>query len=74
MSEIKKVSSAEADLTKAEKSGYKTEINIVHPITGKKIPVWIINYVLMDMEQAQLWEFLDMMKEILNLLKNMKYL
>ena len=48
LSEVKKISSAEADLAKAEKLGYKTELNIVHPITGEKIPVWIINYVLMD--------------------------
>ena len=75
LSEIKKVSSAEADLAKAEKLGYKTEINIVHPITGKK-DTCLDNKLCANglVEQAQLWEFLDMMKEILNLLKNMKYL
>tara|TARA_B100001029_G_scaffold177991_1_gene183712 strand:+ start:8762 stop:11143 length:2382 start_codon:yes stop_codon:yes gene_type:complete len=48
LADIKRISSAEADLAKAEKLGFKTGINILHPITGKKIPIWIINYVLMD--------------------------
>ena len=45
---IKKVSSAEADQAKAEKLGYKTKVNIIHPLTKDLIPLWIINYVLMD--------------------------
>ena len=48
LEDAKKVSSAEADQAKAEKLGYKTKINIVHPITKDLIPLWIINYVLMD--------------------------
>ena len=48
LAEVKKVSSAEADQAKAEKLGYKTEVNIIHPITKDLIPLWIINYVLMD--------------------------
>ena len=48
LADIKNVSSAEADLAKAEKLGFKTELDIIHPITGKKVPVWIINYVVMD--------------------------
>ena len=28
-------------------SGYKTKLHIMHPVTNEKIPVWIINYVLM---------------------------
>ena len=48
LEEVKKVSSAEADQAKAEKLGYKTEVNIIHPITKDLIPLWIINYVLMD--------------------------
>jgi Leucyl-tRNA synthetase len=49
LSEIKKVSSAEADLAKAEKIRLQDRnLIFVHPITGKNIPVWIINYVLMD--------------------------
>ena len=48
LEETRKVSSAEADQAKAEKIGYKTKINIVHPLLKTNIPVWIINYVLMD--------------------------
>ena len=48
LEEVKKISSSEADQAKADKLGYKTEVNIIHPITKDLIPVWIINYVLMD--------------------------
>ena len=48
LEEVKKISSAEADQAKADKLGYKTEVNIIHPITKDLIPLWIINYVLMD--------------------------
>ena len=48
LEEARKVSSAEADQAKAEKLGYKTKINIIHPLLKTNIPVWIINYVLMD--------------------------
>ena len=48
LEETRKVSSAEADQAKAEKLGYKTKINIIHPLLKTNIPIWIINYVLMD--------------------------
>ena len=48
LEEARKVSSAEADQAKAEKLGYRTKINIIHPLLKINIPVWIINYVLMD--------------------------
>ena len=48
LEEVKKISSAEADQAKADKLGYKTDVNIIHPITKDLIPLWIINYVLMD--------------------------
>ena len=48
LKEVKKISSAEADMAKAEKLGYRTNINIINPLTNEMIPVWIINYVLMD--------------------------
>ena len=31
-----------------EKSGLPLGLNVVHPLTGKLIPVWIANFVLMD--------------------------
>jgi leucyl-tRNA synthetase len=44
-----KVSSvAEADMATMEKKGVATGINALHPITGKPVPVWVANYVLMD--------------------------
>ena len=48
LNDAKKNSSAEADQVKAEKLGYKTKVNIIHPLTKNLVPLWIINYVLMD--------------------------
>ncbi|MEN4053611.1 MULTISPECIES: leucine--tRNA ligase [Sulfurimonas] len=31
-----------------EKSGLALGLNVVHPLTGKTVPVWIANFVLMD--------------------------
>lgn len=31
-----------------EKSGVSLDLNVIHPLTGKSIPVWIANFVLMD--------------------------
>ena len=39
---------AEADLAKAEKIGMDTGLTVTHPLTGKKLPVWVANYVLMS--------------------------
>ena len=44
----KETSSAEADLAKAEKLGIDTGIKVIHPLTNKRIPVWIGNFVLLD--------------------------
>ena len=46
--EQSKGSTAESDITKSEKLGYKTSFNVFNPITNENIPIWIINYVLMD--------------------------
>ncbi len=48
ISECKTSSVAEADMATMEKKGIPTGINAIHPITGKSIPVWVANYVLMD--------------------------
>ncbi|MDH2431859.1 leucine--tRNA ligase [Pokkaliibacter sp. MBI-7] len=39
---------AEADMAKLEKEGFDTGFVAIHPLTGKKIPVWTANFVLMD--------------------------
>ena len=44
----KEVKAAEADMAKAEKLGIKTGLNVIHPLTGNKIPLWIGNFVLLD--------------------------
>lgn len=42
------VSIAEADVAKQEKRGVNTGLYALHPITGKEIPIWIANFVLMN--------------------------
>ncbi len=44
----KKGSVAEADLAKAEKMGMDTGLTVTHPLTGRQVPVWVANYVLMS--------------------------
>ena len=44
----KEVKAAEADMAKAEKLGIYSGMHVIHPITKKKIPVWIGNFVLLD--------------------------
>lgn len=39
---------AEAELATLEKEGVDTGIKAIHPITGKEIPIWIANFVVMD--------------------------
>ena len=41
-------SAAEADMAKAEKLGFQTNLRVVHPFTKELIPVWIGNFVLLD--------------------------
>ena len=38
---------AEADLATQEKRGVDTGLEVVHPLTDKRLPVWVANYVLM---------------------------
>lgn len=40
--------SNEAELAHAEKRGMDTGITAIHPLTGKKVPVWVANFVLMS--------------------------
>lgn len=39
---------AEADIATMEKRGIYTGLEVVHPITGETIPVWVANFVLMQ--------------------------
>tara|TARA_B110000305_G_scaffold27392_1_gene25420 strand:+ start:1575 stop:3983 length:2409 start_codon:yes stop_codon:yes gene_type:complete len=48
LAQCNEISSAEADMAKAEKLGFETDIKVIHPITNEPIPVWIGNFVLLD--------------------------
>jgi leucyl-tRNA synthetase len=37
----------EAELAQIEKEGMPTGLSVTHPLSGKKLPVWVANYVLM---------------------------
>ena len=38
----------EADIATMEKRGFDTGLFVTHPLTKKKLPVWVANYILMD--------------------------
>ncbi|GAB3034785.1 leucine--tRNA ligase [Oleiagrimonas citrea] len=38
---------SEAELETQEKRGMDTGLEVVHPLTGEKLPVWVANFVLM---------------------------
>ena len=46
--DCKTQSVSEADMATMEKKGMATGLEAIHPITGKKVPVWVANYVLME--------------------------
>jgi len=46
--ECKTASVAEADMATMEKKGMDTGLTALHPLTGRAVPVWVANYVLMD--------------------------
>jgi len=45
--ECKRGSVMEADIATIEKKGMPTGLEVMHPLTGERIPVWVGNYVLM---------------------------
>lgn len=48
IADCKMQSVAEADMATMEKKGMDTGLKALHPLTGREVPVWIANYVLMD--------------------------
>ncbi|MDQ9170042.1 leucine--tRNA ligase [Oxalobacteraceae bacterium R-40] len=46
IAECKQGGVAEADMATMEKKGMPTGLHVTHPLTGKLIPVWVGNYVL----------------------------
>ncbi|MDX8380619.1 MAG: leucine--tRNA ligase, partial [Ghiorsea sp.] len=47
LEDCSKISTKEADVATMEKKGMALNINAIHPITGKAVPVWVANFVLM---------------------------
>lgn len=45
---LKQTSVAEADLATMEKLGMDTGFKATHPLTGKQVPIWTANFVLMS--------------------------
>jgi len=39
---------AEAEMALLEKRGMATGIDVIHPLSGERVPVWVANFVLMD--------------------------
>ena len=48
LEKCKETKAAEADVAKGEKLGIDTKIEVIHPLTGKRLPVWIGNFVLLN--------------------------
>ncbi|MDG6882291.1 Leucine--tRNA ligase [Phocoenobacter uteri] len=47
VNEIKNTKVAEAELATMEKKGMATGLFAIHPLTGKEVPIWVANFVLM---------------------------
>jgi leucyl-tRNA synthetase len=45
--EARKIGVAEATLETMEKRGVPLGVDVIHPLTGEKVPVWAANFVLM---------------------------
>jgi leucyl-tRNA synthetase len=48
IAEIQKMKNTSSIDRQKEKKGLALGLDVIHPITGKKVPVWIANFVLMD--------------------------
>jgi leucyl-tRNA synthetase len=48
LEQCNKVKVAEADMAKMEKLGMATGFSATHPLTGKSVPIWVANFVLME--------------------------
>jgi leucyl-tRNA synthetase len=46
--QIRKMKDTSAIDRQKEKAGVPLGLNVIHPLTGKLIPVWVANFVLMD--------------------------
>jgi leucyl-tRNA synthetase len=46
--ECAKGGTSEAELAVMEKKGMATGFTAIHPLTGRKVPIWVANFVLME--------------------------
>lgn len=46
--ECKSAGTSEAVIEKLEKRGMPLGVDVIHPVSGEKVPVWVGNYVLMS--------------------------
>ncbi|WP_406663723.1 leucine--tRNA ligase [Gallaecimonas sp. GXIMD1310] len=46
--ECKNTKVAEAEMATMDKKGMDTGLKAIHPLTGKAVPIWVANFVLMD--------------------------
>ena len=47
LEECKVTDTSEANMETMEKKGLPLGINLIHPLSGEKVPVWVANFVLM---------------------------
>jgi leucyl-tRNA synthetase len=48
LEECTQVKVAEAEMAQMEKKGMATGLTAQHPLTGKEVPIWVANFVLME--------------------------
>lgn len=48
IAQIKEMKNTSSIDRQKEKSGVALDLNVIHPLTGKNVPVWVANFVLMD--------------------------
>jgi len=48
ISKIQEMKNSSSIDRQKEKSGVPLSLNVIHPLTGKSVPVWVANFVLMD--------------------------
>ncbi|UZW54597.1 leucine--tRNA ligase [Sphingobium sp. JS3065] len=46
--ECRQTGTAAAEIETQEKKGYDTGLSVIHPFTGRKLPLFVANFVLMD--------------------------
>ena len=75
--EYQRKAALKSDFERGEMNKDKTGVELkgikaINPLTNTEIPIWVADYVLSS-EQVQLWQFLHMIQETLNLQVNSIY-